>query len=366
MFRRPWRLPPGAEANSRLLSGVRDLVRVHLGGGRHLRDIRPSAADRGTSRDLAVGDRGGRADARGAGDSAVRGAHRAHRLVVPMGLAAGQPEDRLVVRLAELLLPGDRRGGLDNALASQAFMPLFGLEPDERTARLITLAVLLVQAVLTVASTRIVGIVNSSAVVVEVAIVAVLVIALAVAVTITRQGSVDNLTSRGITAGNADYFALGGGLMLATIMGLATLVGFDAAANLAEEAKDPYRTVPRAIVGSVVAAGVLGTGVPDRAHRRDHRSHADQRQRLAGRGDHARSARSGGGDDAAGHGHVRVLRRRDGDDGDSRTAGVRDVARRPFSGSPADAAGQPAHADADPGDDPDLRRGGCPDGRAAG
>ena len=31
-----------------------------------------------------------------------------------------------------------------------------------------------------------------------------------------------------------------------------------AAANLAEEAKDPHRTVPLAIVGSVVAAGVLG------------------------------------------------------------------------------------------------------------
>ena len=46
--------------------------------------------------------------------------------------------------------------------------------------------------------------------------------------------------------------------MLAMIMGLATLVGFDAAANLAEEAKDPYRSVPRAIVGSVVAASVLG------------------------------------------------------------------------------------------------------------
>ena len=46
--------------------------------------------------------------------------------------------------------------------------------------------------------------------------------------------------------------------MLAMIMGLSTLTGFDAAANLAEEAKDPYRTVPRAIVGSVVAAGVLG------------------------------------------------------------------------------------------------------------
>ena len=55
-----------------------------------------------------------------------------------------------------------------------------------------------------------------------------------------------------------DYFAVGGGLMVAMIMGLATLVGFESAANMAEEAKDPFRSVPRAIVGSVLAAGVLG------------------------------------------------------------------------------------------------------------
>ena len=148
---------------------------------------------------------------------------------------------------------------VDNALASQAFMPLFGIEPDEGTARVITLVVLLIQVVLVIASTRIVSVIN------------------------TRRGgartgcsswwwrsrssslsrspataSVDNLTSRGVAENAPDYFAVGGGLMLAMIMGLATLVGFDAAANLAEEAKDPYRNVPRAIVGSVVAAGVLG------------------------------------------------------------------------------------------------------------
>src|SRR5262245_27724120 len=147
---------------------------------------------------------------------------------------------------------------VDNAMASQAVMPLLGLEPDEGTARLITLAVLLVQAVLAIASTRIVGLLNAGAVGVEVAIVAVLVIALVIAMAITGRGSLDNLVSRGVTADHADYFAFGGGLMLAMLMGLATLVGFDASANLAEEAKDPYRVVPRAIVGSVVAAGVLG------------------------------------------------------------------------------------------------------------
>jgi amino acid transporter len=146
----------------------------------------------------------------------------------------------------------------DSAMASQVFMPLVGLEPDERTARLITLALMLVQVVLTIASTRIVGMINASAVGIEVVLIAVLVVTLAIVVALTGLGSVDNLTSRGITAGDADYFALGGGLTLAMLMGLATLVGFDAAANLAEEAKDPHRTVPLAIVGSVVAAGVLG------------------------------------------------------------------------------------------------------------
>jgi len=146
----------------------------------------------------------------------------------------------------------------DNALASQAFMPLFGISPDEGTARLITLVVLLVQAVLVVASTRIISILNSSAVVVELAIIAVLVVALLVVVAVSGEGSVANLTSRGIAPAGDDYFGVGGGLMLAMIMGLATLVGFDATANLAEEAKDPYRTVPRAIVGSVIAAGVVG------------------------------------------------------------------------------------------------------------
>src|SRR6202000_2111401 len=53
-------------------------------------------------------------------------------------------------------------------------------------------------------------------------------------------------------------FAIGGGLTLAMIMGLTTLVGFDSAANLAEEAKDPFRSVPQAIVGSVAVAGLLG------------------------------------------------------------------------------------------------------------
>lgn len=147
---------------------------------------------------------------------------------------------------------------VDNALASQAFIPLIGIAPDEGTARLITLVVLLIQVVLAVGSTRIVSVINASAVGLELVLVVVVAIALFIAVAITGDGAVGNLTSRGVAENAPDYFAVGGGLMFAMLMGLATLVGFDAAANLAEEAKDPYRNVPRAIVGSVVAAGLLG------------------------------------------------------------------------------------------------------------
>jgi amino acid transporter len=122
----------------------------------------------------------------------------------------------------------------------------------------ITLVALALQAILAIASTRVVAKINSVAVGLELLIVVVLAVALIVAVLITGTGSTDNLISQGIAAHAPQYFGVGGGLMLAMIMGLATLVGFDAAANLAEEAKDPFRTVPRAIVSSVAAAAVLG------------------------------------------------------------------------------------------------------------
>jgi amino acid transporter len=147
---------------------------------------------------------------------------------------------------------------VDNALASQCLMPLFNMAPSEVTARVITVVLLVIQAAIVIMSTRIVGWTNSLAVGVELAIVVVLGIALVVAVVLTGHGSTHNLVSQGIAQGAPNYFALGGGLMAGLIMGLSTLVGFDAAANMAEEAKDPFRTVPRAIVGSVVAAAVLG------------------------------------------------------------------------------------------------------------
>ncbi|SPM31466.1 APC family permease [Mycobacterium terramassiliense] len=147
---------------------------------------------------------------------------------------------------------------IDSAMSSTCLMPLFNMAPDEGTARIITAVVMVIQAVLAIASTRIVALVNSTAVAIELTIVVVLAVALVVAAAVTGHGSTDNLTSRGVTEGATNYFAFGGGLMAVMIVGLGTLVGFDSAANMAEEAKNPFRSVPRAIVGSVAAASVLG------------------------------------------------------------------------------------------------------------
>ncbi len=147
---------------------------------------------------------------------------------------------------------------MNNALASQALMPLLGMSPDENVARLITLALMLTEAILVIASTRLLGMVTSTTVGLELVILVGLIIGLGAVMVFAGTGTVDNLGSRGVAADASNYFAIGGPLMAAMIMGLTTLVGFDSAANLAEEAKDPFRTVPRAIVSSVAASAVLG------------------------------------------------------------------------------------------------------------
>ncbi|MFC5063642.1 APC family permease [Actinomycetospora atypica] len=147
---------------------------------------------------------------------------------------------------------------IDNALASQCLMPLLGMADDETTARVITVALLASQCLLAVAATRIVGWVNSLSVTVEIGILFVLGIAFAAVVVLTGDGQPQNLVSEGVAGGSAGYFAVGGGLMGAAIMGLTTLVGFESAANMSEEAKNATRTVPRAIIGSVVASTGLG------------------------------------------------------------------------------------------------------------
>ncbi|MDF2827348.1 MAG: amino acid permease [Mycobacterium sp.] len=147
---------------------------------------------------------------------------------------------------------------IDNALATQCLMPLFEMAPSETTGRVLTVVLLVIQAGLAIAATKIVGWVNSLSVGVEIGILVVLGIALAIAMIATGDGVAGNVFSRGETENDPNYLAIGGGLMAATLMGFSTLVGFETPANMSEEAKDATRTVPRAIIGAVLASATLG------------------------------------------------------------------------------------------------------------
>ena len=158
---------------------------------------------------------------------------------------------------------------MDNALASQAFMPLFGMPDSEDTARLITVAILIVQAVLVIASTRLLGLITSSAVGIELAIVVVLVIALGAVMVFTGSGDFEQPHLARYHSGDANYFAIGGGLMAGDDHGP------DHAGRLrlrGEPGRGGQGSVPqrpardRGIGGRRGGAWAL---VPDRAHRRD-------------------------------------------------------------------------------------------------
>ena len=182
------RLRAGAEANSRRLSGVRGLLRVHLGGRRHLRapTTTCSAAPGRSGIWLWILAAVGQAlvalvVAQFAARIALSGSSYqwASRLANPkIGWLFGW----LTFWYLAIAVVA-----MDNALASQAFMPLFGMAENEDTARMITVVILVIQAVLVIASTRLLGMITSSAVGIELAIIVVLVIALAVVMVVHRQ-----------------------------------------------------------------------------------------------------------------------------------------------------------------------------------
>ena len=57
-----------------------------------------------------------------------------------------------------------------NAMASQALMPLLGMNADEGMARILTIVILVVQAAFVIASTRLFSLITSAAVAIELGI----------------------------------------------------------------------------------------------------------------------------------------------------------------------------------------------------
>jgi amino acid transporter len=146
---------------------------------------------------------------------------------------------------------------VDYGLIQVAFQPLIGEVYTPTSAALETLVVLAIQAVLIIWSTRITTRVNNTAVATEVIGILGLTVLLIVVAAIRHKGHWSNLGSTGIVA-HAGYFGWLGPFMLATLLGAYTIVGFEAASNLAEETQQPHRTIPRAMIRAVLLSGAVG------------------------------------------------------------------------------------------------------------
>ena len=151
---------------------------------------------------------------------------------------------------------------VDYTIASTVLPVLLGYTGAPANAWIITAFVIVLQALLIGVSTRWTERVNNFAVSAEVIGMLLLVALLLIVGAVAKELNPANLFSTGDVA-TAGYFGFGslthvGPWMLGTLLGAFTIVGFESAANLAEETKEPARVVPRAMQQAVLASGGLG------------------------------------------------------------------------------------------------------------
>lgn len=152
---------------------------------------------------------------------------------------------------------------VDYTIASTVLPVMFSYSGSAGDAWAITAVVLLLQAMSVGFSTRWTERINNTAVSAELIGMVLLVVLLIVVGALKHAFIPANLFSTGSLPAGPEYLSFGsltqvGPWMLGTLLGSFTIVGFESAANLAEETKNPARVVPRAMALAVIASGVLG------------------------------------------------------------------------------------------------------------
>jgi amino acid transporter len=146
---------------------------------------------------------------------------------------------------------------VDYGLVTTAFQPLIGMTTTPLNAALLTIVVLAIQAVFIIGSTVVTSHVNSTAVATEVLGILGLTVVLIIVAAVRGDGHWSNVVSTGVIS-QAGYYSYLGPFMLATLLGAYTIVGFEAASNLAEETHEPRKVVPVAMIRAVLLSGIIG------------------------------------------------------------------------------------------------------------
>lgn len=151
---------------------------------------------------------------------------------------------------------------VDYTIAATILPELVGYTGTAQNTWAITAVVMLLQAVLVAASTRATNRVNAVAVTVQIIGMVGLTLLLFVVGGLTGRLDFSQLFATTPVPAES-YFSLGdathaGPFALAFLLGAFTIVGFESAANLTEETKDPARVIPKAMLQAVLSLGVLG------------------------------------------------------------------------------------------------------------
>lgn len=147
---------------------------------------------------------------------------------------------------------------VDYGLSQVALFPLLGLGYTTLSGAMMTILVLLLQMILIIWSTPVLTKINNLAVGAEVLAMFGLIVAIGIAVLFFDKGDISNLVSKG-TVVSDHYWGWLGPFMLSALLGAFTLVGWESAANMAEETVNPKKVVPMAMVRAILLSGVIGT-----------------------------------------------------------------------------------------------------------
>lgn len=151
---------------------------------------------------------------------------------------------------------------VDYTIPATVLPVLFGYTGSVENAWLLTALLILAQACMIATSTRATQRFNSRAVMVQLVGMIGLVILLFSVGHFSGLMNYANLFSTGKLPAT-DYFSLGGAnavgpWVMGTLLGAFTIVGFESAANLAEETHNPARVIPRAMWQAVLSLGLIG------------------------------------------------------------------------------------------------------------
>jgi amino acid transporter len=151
---------------------------------------------------------------------------------------------------------------VDYTIASTVLPAMFQYNGGAASSWLITSAVIILQAVMVAGSTKGTQKFNAIAVTIQLIGIIVLIVLLFGVGFVKNELQFSNVLSTG-TIPRMSYFGFGslttvGPWIMGTLLGAFTIVGFESAANLAEETHEPARVVPRAMWQAVVSLGVIG------------------------------------------------------------------------------------------------------------